>query len=42
MKTNPSLIESAPTWFAVLSPIAGVVVGFLGAWSLANTELFTS
>jgi len=27
-----SLREAIPLWFAISSPLIGVVIGFLGAW----------
>jgi len=27
-----SLREAVPLWFAMLSPLIGLIIGFLGAW----------
>jgi hypothetical protein len=31
-RNSVSLSETAPFWFAVASPLIGLLIGFLGAW----------
>jgi len=31
-----SLREAVPLWFAMLSPLIGLIIGFLGAWLLSS------
>jgi hypothetical protein len=32
IKTHGSLVTSIAVWFAMLSPLIGVILGLLGAW----------
>ena len=32
MKTHGPLVTAVALWFAVLSPLIGLIVGVLGAW----------
>jgi hypothetical protein len=35
MKTHGPLVTTVALWFAVLSPLIGLIVGVLGAWLIS-------
>ena len=36
MKTHGSLVANIAFWFAMLSPLIGVIIGLLGAWLFSH------